>query len=73
MVYKKIVPKIISKLSDGDEDTTEKSFQEKIMSRGSTGERKLTNRIGRTQNRTFDVNQKVLNRLQKKGNSLNVN
>lgn len=68
MIYRKTVPKIINKLTDGDEDLdkTNKDYQEKVLSRGSIGERKLINRVGRTNNRTFDIIQKVQNKLENK-------
>ena len=70
MIYRKTVPKIINKLTDGDEDLdkTNKDYQEKVLSRGSIGERKITNKIARTQNRTFDINQKVLDKIERKRN-----
>lgn len=64
MIYNKAVPRIIKKLTDGDEEgKTLKNYQEKVLSRGSKGERNLTNRIGRSQHRTFDIYKKVSDRI----------
>ena len=69
MIYKKKVLNIKKKLtSDGDEEVSKEGTEEynKVISRGSQGNRNLVNAIGRTQNRTFDVNKKVLDRMKRK-------
>lgn len=64
MIYRKEVPTIVSKLTDGDEETSKTNkINNKNISLGSTGERKLRSRIGKTQNKTFDIYKKVSDRI----------
>ncbi len=72
MIYNKAVPRIITKLSDGDEERItrpERTSAQKSID-GSHGtsstERKLVKRVGRVQNHQ-NVLDKVIKKMERKG------